>query len=546
MARDDTFGAGQYRLRLHLHGAFRLETTDGQDITPRSAKICGLVALLSGDGYRVRSRIWLQDKLWSDRARELGSASLRQALSQFRHDLGPLSDALRVTRATVALDPRLVEIVEPAGGTAGEFLEGLDVRDPEFEAWLRYQRQSRQSPPRPPAPAPGTDAAPACRRPDERRPIHIVAQTGRAGPEQIFEQLFTDCLERSLSESLVADIFRTGPLVEDARQIVIQVQAYSAGNGEMGIRLAASEGERRRSIWSGHCVVRAKGGPPVDHIAILAFVTETTEVIADALALRLKTGQADVEAAILCRIALRKIFSMKPSELCAADALLEQAFGLDPRAIFLAWRVQLRVIQRMERHFPESQIAHDELFELMNRALDLEPGNSMVLAVAANALVLIEDDVASGVELARRSLALNSANPFAWDCLSIALLMNGLPEDAHHHQIHACTLSARSPIRHFWDMGVCLTSVVTGRHDAALQLAHFASVLIPEFRSPLRYMAALFAARGEAERAQVAIRRLGGLESDFSLQRMIEDRSYPVTALRRSGLLADGRLRDLL
>jgi hypothetical protein len=219
---------------------------------------------------------------------------------------------------------------------------------------------------------------------------------------------------------------------------------------------------------------------------------------------------------------------------------------MGPRAIFLAWRVQLRVIQRMERHYPESQIAHDELFALMNRALDLEPGNSMVLATAANSLVLIEDDVASGVELARRSLALNSANPFAWDCLSIGLLMDGKAEEAHRHQLRACTLSARSPIRHFWDMGACLTSVVTGRFDAALHLAHSASVLVPDFRPPLRYMAALHAVRGEGERAERMLGRLSAVEGDFSLRRMIEDRSYPVAAMRRSGLLADSRLRGLI
>lgn len=532
------------KLRLHLFGSIRLETSSGADLTPKSAKICGLLALLATDGCRARTRTWLQDKLWSDRGREQGAASLRQALSQLRRELGPPALALKITRATVALDPGLIEIVLPTDGQGGEFLEGLDARDPEFENWLRNQRMLRS---RSRAPIPDLAiAAPELDRPDRQRAIYLVGQTAKPGPEQIFEQLFADCLERSLSESLIADVFRCEPLTNDQRQIIIHIQAYPAGSGNMGIRLSVAEGARRRSVWSGHKVVTARGAPPVDHIDILAFVNETTEVIADALALKSKTGQADVEAAVLARIAVRKIFSMNSAELVAADALLVQAFDLDPRAIFLAWRVQLRVIQRMERHYPESQIAHDELFELMNRALDLEPGNSMVLATAANSLVLIEDDVASGAELARRSLALNSANPFAWDCLSIALLMDGKAEEAHRLQLRACTLSARSPIRHFWDMGACLTSVVTGRHDAALQLAHSASVLVPEFRPPLRYMAALFAIRGEADRAQTALQRLGSVEADFSLRRMVEDGSYPVAALRRSGLLASGQLRDLI
>lgn len=531
------------KLRLHLFGAFRLETAAGWDLTPKSAKTCGMLALLAYDALRPRARIWLQDKLWSDRDRDQGAASFRQALSQLRRDLGPHADVLLVGRSQVALDPARIEVVADPRDGRREFLEGLDVRDPEFEGWLSQERAAFARP------APGRaipDGSHGLTTPDRCRRVYLMAQSGRDGPERLFESLFIDCLERSLSEQLVAEVYRHPPLADEPSQIVVAVQAYAAGAGEIGLRLAVEEGSTRRAVWSGRRIVRMNGAPPVDHLDILSFVSETTEAVADALVLKARRQSGTADAAVLGRIAVRKIFSMRPAELVQADRLLEQAYALDPRAVFLAWRVQLRVIQRMERHVPEDEIEHDGLLQLMKEAMDLEPTNSLVLSVAANSMVLVEDDIAAGIDLARRSLAQNSANPFAWDCLSIALLMDGKAEDAHRHQLRACALAARSPIRHFWDMGACLTSVVTGRHEAALHLAHAASVMVPDFRPPLRYMAALHAARGEADRAAAALDKLGRAEADFSLARMIGDRSYPVAALRRSGLLADHRLRDLL
>lgn len=558
MAEDH--GREAVRLRLHLFGTFRVETAGGLDLTPRSAKNRALLALLASDGFRVRTRAWLQAKLWSDRAEAQRSASLRQALSQLRRDLAGFDGAVRITRTTLALDSSVVELVLSGGDDgAAEFLEGLVVRDPEFENWLQSQRQALGRGLRRPAPdkvtrpdeAPETaadkvPAGPGFRRPGLSRPVHLVPSAERPGPEQLYEHLFCDCLERSLSEHLVAEVYRHAPLADDPRQIIVNVQAFTPGGGNMGIRLAVAEGPRRRSVWSGSRVVRMQGAPPVDHVDVLSFVHETTEAIADALALQVKTGRTEADAAVLARIAVRKIFSMTPAEVAVADRLLEQAFEMDPRAIFLAWRSQLRVIQSVERHLPEGGDAADDIVVFRNRALDLEPSNSMVLATAANASVLVAGDLETGVELARRSLDMNSANPFAWDCLSIALLMHGRPEEAHRHQLRACSLALRSPIRHFWDMGACLTSVVTGRFDLALQLARAASAMAPDFRPPLRYITALHAARGEGEQAAAAMRRLTALEPDFSLRRMVEDPTYPVAALRRSGLLSEGRLRDFL
>jgi adenylate cyclase len=106
------------------------------------------VLLASAPALR-RSRAWLQDKLWSDRGPEQGAASMRQALVDIRRAWGEARDCLLADAGWIGLDPARVAIeVDPRpedlglSGALPEFAEGLDVRDPEFEDWIRDQRRA--------------------------------------------------------------------------------------------------------------------------------------------------------------------------------------------------------------------------------------------------------------------------------------------------------------------------------------------------------------------------------------------------------------------
>jgi hypothetical protein len=145
-------------LILDLAGPFRLWDAQGTDLTPRSRKAQGLLALVATSPSLRRSRPWLQDKLWSDRAPEQGSASLRQCLTEIRAMLRNHPGCLRTDSGWIALDPDRVRVntrlPDPDEGGDVEFLEGLDIPDPEFEHWLRDQRTCHaQGPARPPEPA---------------------------------------------------------------------------------------------------------------------------------------------------------------------------------------------------------------------------------------------------------------------------------------------------------------------------------------------------------------------------------------------------------
>ncbi|PWK73863.1 tetratricopeptide repeat protein [Aminobacter sp. AP02] len=152
------------RVQMCLLGAFALIGPDGKYITPKAQKAQALLALVATSEHGVRSRVWLCDKLWSDREAEQASSSLRQALTHIRKCLGPHADVIETDRTSVRIRLDLIELdllaltegrssqLEGAAllrdSIDADFLEGIDIRDPEFEDWLTTERnywwQARQ------------------------------------------------------------------------------------------------------------------------------------------------------------------------------------------------------------------------------------------------------------------------------------------------------------------------------------------------------------------------------------------------------------------
>ncbi len=142
-------------LSFHLLGPFAVFDADGKDITPKSQKACALLAMLSLSPRQTRTRVWLKDKLWSDRAPAQAANSLRQCLHHLRQlqkpDAAPFMEidasVIRLVPGTIQLD--LTDVFDPSTPSAPaaqtllqeQLLEGLDIPDPEFEDWLSLERQ---------------------------------------------------------------------------------------------------------------------------------------------------------------------------------------------------------------------------------------------------------------------------------------------------------------------------------------------------------------------------------------------------------------------
>jgi len=130
------------KLRLRLIGGFKLENHQGVAVDIASKKGRLLLAMLVVAETGERSRVWLQDKLWS---RGSGQDSLRRELASLRkvfdrYEIDPLPKS--VPRDVVRLDLDCFEVdalQRPC--LQGVFLDGLTIpQDEPVEEWLAEVR----------------------------------------------------------------------------------------------------------------------------------------------------------------------------------------------------------------------------------------------------------------------------------------------------------------------------------------------------------------------------------------------------------------------
>lgn len=134
-----------------LIGPFTLVDANGDRVEFAAKKESAIIAVLLMSENFERSRTWLTSLLWSDRSQSQASASLRQALSRLkkalsRHDLQEIfivdSSTMRVRKDLIEVD--LFDHSDEARlslAAGAQVLEGMDLRDPAFEDWLRETRQ---------------------------------------------------------------------------------------------------------------------------------------------------------------------------------------------------------------------------------------------------------------------------------------------------------------------------------------------------------------------------------------------------------------------
>jgi len=139
-------------LRVRLLGGFEISAA-GQPVALVGRKLQALVACLALSPGTAWSREKLMNFLWGDRGDDQARASLRQALSRLRHQVGTAA-ALRTEHDSVCLDPALTwvdagefeqlarsgELAAAAALYRGELLEGHRGLDGPFADWLLVER----------------------------------------------------------------------------------------------------------------------------------------------------------------------------------------------------------------------------------------------------------------------------------------------------------------------------------------------------------------------------------------------------------------------
>lgn len=143
-----------HSLRLKVLGGFEAERSEGTPIELASRKARALMAYLAVESGRSHSREFLAALLWGDSREERARHNLRQSLSKIRKCCGCalLSRGETVSIDTAVCNVDVADFERLAGSDRigdlqaclalyrGELLEGLTVREAEYEDWLLMAR----------------------------------------------------------------------------------------------------------------------------------------------------------------------------------------------------------------------------------------------------------------------------------------------------------------------------------------------------------------------------------------------------------------------
>lgn len=537
MGIEDGAMVGAGTVKVMLRGPFAILDRDGVDRTPAAQKERALIALLAVAPERKRSRLWLADKLWSDRDAEQAATSLRRALSNLRATFGPDSGILHADRTNVWLGPHVVADLRPDLIPRSEILEDVNVRDPEFENWLRDLRQMHDADP----PVPVADTA--ARRPTRSGATRIVicrpAPTG--GPEESFlASLLTDGLSsrfNALGDATVRVLDGDETLPEEcddaAGSIRIEAESVTAG-GEWLVHLRAVANRNRQFLWSGRLRVPLDMGRIFGGAEIAGFVSRATTGIVGSFDTHC-AGERD--AFLSVQRAARRLFTGRPSEIrLAQDELAGLPLG-ERSGIVLAWRGFGKLTEALELGVMDPDTV-GEATELVGDAVARSGENPLVLSLAAQVQMKLGADHELGAHLARRSCDKNDQDPYALHALSQALFFAGKHAISHDLAYRAREAADGLPNAHVWDMRLALSKLGFGDIDGALQLCKMAHAKSANYRPAMRYLVALNLIRGDLPGAARHARSLARVESSFVLGDLLRP-GYPIETLRLAGLAED-------
>jgi TolB-like protein len=393
-------------LRLTLFGSFALTQADGEAIPIKSRRARALLAYLALSPQMTRSREEIMALLWSERAETQARGSLRQVLTGLRKDLGDAAQALKADVDKVSLVPGQIAIAETQGG---ELLAGFHLNDPAFEEWLRDERQARVG-----APQAEVDLSP------EAPDIAVLPfDTSPADPEH---QAFSD----GITEDIVTELTRFREFMVYAPWSSFHDPGDEMTTEEIGRKLDVDyvvEGSVRHAGGRVRITAMLFDLETVNHVWVQRYDRKLEDIfdVQEEVAREVSTAVAIKVESDACALAAAR----KPEQRTALDHVL-----LGERAQQRDWNAQdalsyyeaaLRADPNCARAyanlanwhscsgqtlFADMDQARDLTRELAEKALSLQPGDALVLAIVADAYASIGDFTAAR-QCLDKALALN-------------------------------------------------------------------------------------------------------------------------------------------
>ncbi len=426
-----------------------------------------------------------------------------------------------------------------------EFLEGIDIRDPEWEDWLRNQRLRDAS-------DDGED--PRSLTQTLQRPVRtedavvknpfalsITVDRGSGNDGLFLGGVLADTLARNMSDATGVEVRLCQET--DAGMTLNVSHRQMQTNG--GIQLSLRHGRTGKHIWSSGRMFAGKTSPCLDNHEIVSLQIEAQEAAISGHLSQLPQFLTKPDDIVQTQLAARKIFTYDAQQLREAEKMLDDICHSAVSAIAIGWLLIANRVMLFERVVTATPDRLESLEMRCVQALELAPTNAFVLAAISGMYLRFLDRQSQAIALAQRAVRLNPTSPFALDALASAMYVCGRNEEGYRLSRRVRNLTINTQNAHFFEMSLCVAAILTGRNDEALKMANSAVAQAPKFRAAWRYAIALNANARNFKGAAQASRRLASIEPGFTIDQYINDPKYPIWALRSASIPLAG-LQEIL
>jgi tetratricopeptide (TPR) repeat protein len=191
---------------------------------------------------------------------------------------------------------------------------------------------------------------------------------------------------------------------------------------------------------------------------------------------------------------------------------------------------------------PKGEVA--EGVRLARRAVAIAKDDPFAMASGGAILGYLAGELESGITLVDRAIHLNSNLAMAWNFGGFMRAYLGEHAGAIEHFERALRLSPLDPLAYLIYTGMSEAHLFAGRYDEAVSWARKAALEKPNWMTPERVMAVALALSGRIVEAREALIRMRAIEPDYRLSTLeVEmgpwrraDHALVIEGLRRAGL----------
>jgi tetratricopeptide (TPR) repeat protein len=549
-------GSGNPSALIYCIGPFAVTDWTGARLAFQTQRAKAILAMLALAPRGIRSRAWLRDKLWSDRGEQQASGSLRQALLEIRRALSPCgADLVTADKHTVRLDLSRVQVdrlryaADPLGlktrlegrdPASLDFLEGIDIGDPEFEDWLLVERSAWAELVEAAKEIPAAAAAPV-RSPDDRSEPKGNDKEDARAPRIGLGLLPTITSEISGNEGRIADV-----LVETIARSLAEIQPLNIYDlrdnsglpaplpsgrgpewlirlrmtplsGAVNVTLLVYQTARMTLVWSNSASGAEGEAIQFDSQFIGNFLAQCVDRLSRTLFDCPRDLRPGDLAARSNYTALNLMFRLDVDSVAEAENLLAKTSLNDPEASSLGLLSYISSFRIGDNIGVYSEAHREGTRRHCRQSLDADPYNGLSLACLGHVSGFVLRDFETAHELLSKAIALNPHQAFTWDHYALFNLYVGRLEEARRASQTAVMLGSYSPIRFSFETTLAMVCELMGDHRTAIYYGERALQRQPLFKATRRYLVAAYAMTGNLDRAKDLLAGLQRDDPGFSL-----------------------------